>query len=224
MIALRPRFEAALPGWRAVLRATVITALLAVCCIEAVPDGPFTHEVLLRRSHRGNVIDLARALRALGIDATEESVRTLLVEIGTPLIAARNAIVAPVQPLLDFLGLGQGWGLFLMSGQVAHRIRLEARTDTSDFQVVYRHHHQDDLGLAPWLTFRRVRGIYNPRRNGPRAHYEGFVSWITHKICADHPAIRGVRVEMERFSLRADFTMKAPVELVDVREHRCEAR
>jgi len=194
--------------------------VLALCLIKALPSKPYMHTNLTRSSYLHVVRDITIAVRGLGFDVTEGEVRTVMVDTSRPPILLRNAIVEPLQPIYDFLGMGQAWGLFLQSGRGAHRIRVEGRTADEAWHMLYRHHQQDDVGLSPWLGFRRLRGIYNPNSKGPRGQYEGFVTWLGKKLCAEHPELIEVRVSMERLVLG---TRHEPTESVEVQHESARA-
>jgi hypothetical protein len=189
------------PGWLACVRATLLTVVIALCVLKALPSKPYMHTHLIKSSYQHVVRDIGIALRAVGIDITDGAVRTLMVDTSRPLVLARNAIVEPLQPAYDFLGRGQAWGLFLQSGRGAHRIQVQGRAHDGEWQMLYRHHQLDQLGLAPWLNFRRLRGIYSPNTKGPRAQYEGFVSWLAQHVCSEHPELVELRVNMMRIEL-----------------------
>ena len=115
---------------------------------------------------------------------------------------ARRALLRPLEPLSALGALGQQWGLFMVSSSIAFRIQVEVRSQDGPWQVIYRTHELDSFALDPWLSYRRVRGIYNPRRRlGPHPQYEGFVHWLGRKVLAEHTECRALRVRMERYQL-----------------------
>ena len=200
----------------AVARALLITLLLAAWVVSAVPGSGLNAEKLSRPREGRMVAQLAEALSSVGITRSPEQVRDDLVATTGRLVAARNAVFDAMRPALDALGMGQRWGLFLQNGRVAHRIQVEGRTRDGAFEMLYRPHREDRLGLASALTFRRLRGIYSPSAKwGPRAQYEGFVTWLSQRIFAAHPEYHEVRVSMERIRLG---TVQVPPRATEV-EH-----
>lgn len=188
-----------------------------------MPSKPYMHKTLSKSSYQHVVRDVMILVNFFGAGASEGDVRDVMVELSRPVIRARNAIVEPLQPAYDFLGMGQAWGLFLQSGRSAHRIQVEGSQDGEHWQLVYRHHGQDSLDLSQWLAFRRVRGIYSPSSKDPRAQYEGFVTWLAREVCRQQPGLRALRVSFERIELgtRQEPNMVTDVEFPS--ERPCEA-
>jgi hypothetical protein len=79
---------------------------------------------------------------------------------------------------------------------------VEGQAADGKFQLLYRAHQYEELGLQSVLAYRRVRGIYNAATK-PSAHdeYEGFVSWLARRIFAERTDVRAVRVSMQRLKL-----------------------
>lgn len=197
-----------------VLRATLVTALIALWVLSALPSRPYDAAMLERPSHARTVRGIQEALRAFGIDVRRADVAATLIAITTPLVRVRNALVDPVAPALDFAQMGQRWGLFLQSGHTGYRLEVAARTEHGAFEVLYRPHEVDARGLGSTLAFRRLRGLYNPGAKGhPRAQFEGFVSWLAETLFRDHPELVAVRVRMERLQLGS---RTAPPAVLDV--------
>lgn len=215
--------ERAWPGWFACVRAVLLTVVIALCFIKALPSKPYMHTQLIKSSYQHVVRDIGITLRNVGIDITDGAVRTLMVDVSRPLVLTRNAIVEPLQPAYDFLGMGQAWGLFLQSGRGAHRIQVEGMDRAGTWRMLYRHHQLDELGLAPWLGFRRLRGIYSPNSKGPRAQYEGFATWLAAHVCPEHPELAEVRVSFARIELGDRKTPNKEVETQFESVRPCEA-
>jgi hypothetical protein len=98
--------------------------------------------------------------------------------------------------------LRQQWGLFLVNKPFTFRIQVEARDRPGHWVLIYRSHMEDALKLAPTLTYRRLRAIYNPSvSHGPSAQYEGFVRWLGERVLREHPEYDALRVSMERFAI-----------------------
>jgi hypothetical protein len=174
------------------LRATLITLALSSQCVSALPDKPLTAEKLARPEGR-------RALRWLGFVTGEQ-----LIAWSERGVAVRRWLLAPLASLESIAGLRQRWNLFLTVGEEAYRIRIEARTPDDAWHVVYRANQLDSLELAPLLSYRRLRGMYNPNKYGAKPEYAAFTSWLTQRVLHDHPEYTALRVGMER--VRADDT------------------
>lgn len=199
---------------RPAVRASAITLVLAVWILSALPSQPLDAERLARPTHAGTVRQLEHALTMLGVRTSRAEVDETLIAVSTPVVALRNTLMAPFQPLFEFAGMGQRWGLFLQTGRTGYRIRIDGRSATGNFRLLYRPHTDDPLGLGSTLAFRRMRGIYNPGSKGtPRAQFEGFVTWLSSALFAKHPDLDVIRVRMQRLRLG---TRSEPTTLVDV--------
>lgn len=188
-------------SWRAKLRALGISAVLAIWALHALPSRPYSHDNLSRGANARFVAGVDHTLEALGWSVSRDRLKQVLIDATTPLVDARNALVEPVKPLFEFAGMGQRWGLFLQNGRLGFAIRVEGKSVQGPWKLLYRPHQQDAVGLDAWLEFRRLRGIYNPNAKQPRKQYEGFVSWLSQKLFAEHPELAAVRVSMERLKL-----------------------
>ena len=113
-------------------------------------------------------------------------------------------VVAPFAPLFDKLGMGQRWNLFTSTGHFAYQLQVEGLRIDQSARLLYRALEHDELGLGPKLTYRRLRGIYDPRsKKVARDQYEPFARWLADDILAQHPEFVGVRVSARRLSLGA---------------------
>lgn len=128
-------------------------------------------------------------------------------------------LVRPFAPVFDKLGLGQRWNLFTSSGQFAYQLQIEGLLGDQTARLLYRAHERDVLGLAPQLTYRRLRGIYDPRsKTVARAQYEPLTRWLGEWILAEHAEFVGVRVSVRRLRLGAPGL---PTEVASI-EHSSE--
>ena len=215
------RIRAQLVGVLPVLRAIAITLVLVVWVLSALPRHPFDAERLADPAHARSVRELESMLTALGIATSRAELDEALIRLSTPVVRVRNVVVDPLDPLFDFAGMGQRWGLFLQTGRTAYRIRVDGRSDSGNFRLLYRPHTDDPIGIGAMLAFRRMRGLYNPGSKGtPRPQFEGFVSWLARDVFEKHPDLDVVRVRMQRIRLG---TRNEPNTLVDV-AHESERR
>jgi hypothetical protein len=114
-------------------------------------------------------------------------------------VAARDAILAPFGPLFGLTATGQQWTLFITVGRECFRLHIDAAGADRQFHPVYRALGVDRAGLAPLLEYRRLRGIYDPKRTHPPSEaYAGMANFIAHRLFARHPELRSVRVRQER--------------------------
>ena len=196
------------------LRAVAITCVLVLVGLSALPTRPYDEKKLGRATHRRLVGRIVAALHIVGIPASDGDVGHALIALTEPIIMMRNAVVKPIKPLFDFAGMGQRWGLFLQSGRSAYRMQVEGRTKGGDFRLLYSPHQHDPRALESLLSFRRLRGLYNPGVKGePRPQFEGFVTYLAAALFAAHAELDAVRVRMERLRLG---TRTEPTLILDV--------
>jgi len=182
-----------------VARAGIIACVLVVECASAIPGRRLTDQHLATPEGERVVGAMQQALSVLRVERSRDVIKLELIAVAGRLIDVRNDMLSPFQGLLDELGSHQGWGLFQLSSRECFRIWVEARGRSGDWTIVYRPHAEDRFGLAPWLRYRRLRGIYNPRiLSGVSGQYDGLVDWIARRVFAADPASTQARVRMER--------------------------
>lgn len=179
------------------VRAGVITLALFSQCVSALPDRPLNVEKLERPEGRRALRWLGAALRPFGM-REQADVQRLVINQSERLVAVRAWLLRPVAPLTDAGAMRQQWRLFLNARDQVYRLRIDAQTQDGTWSVVYRTHQEDALGLAPTLDYRRLRGVYNPGKDGPRGQYEAFARWLMTRIWTQHPEYAALRVGMER--------------------------
>ena len=199
LVALRTASAAAVPF----VRASVMTYLLLIALLNALPQRPLDEARLATPSARRIVRQVQRALHAVGLERSRSAIRASTIAASTRLFALRERVAAPLQPAFDFFGSRQQWGLFLQGGRSAHRLQIEGRGRADErWQLLYRAQQYDALALSDTLAYRRVRGIYNPRRpEHARAQYDAFTGWIAEEVMRRRPALTQVRVSMQRLEL-----------------------
>lgn len=185
------------------LRALAIALVLALAVLQAMPGKAVT---------AGELMPLQRALGWDAANAVGASARLLA--------RLRQQALAPFERVFDQLGMDQRWRLFTVRGRFTYRIVIEAMTEQDQqWQLLYRAHDVDVLGLSPELTYRRLRGIFDPHnKDNANAQYDAFVKWVSRRVLDTHPEYVGLRVSMERLKLNSP---EAPTEVESV-EHRNE--
>jgi hypothetical protein len=184
------------------LRALLISLVLFSQCVSATPARPFDEQNLARREGERFVTTVQSALAWLGQHPERAAIKAWLIDRSRVLVDARNATLRPLESVSDLASIRQQWGLFMVSQLIAFRIQVDVRKTDGPWQLIFRKNAEDKLGLAPWLSYRRLRGIYNPRvTQGPHAQYAGFVTWLGRTVLAEHPEYGALRVRMERLAL-----------------------
>jgi hypothetical protein len=83
-------------------------------------------------------------------------------------------------------------------------MHVEVRRPGSAWRELYRAPGQGPPWLSRLLSYRRIRGIYNPgSRSGPRGQYEGFVRALARDVFARDRQLNELRVRMERLHIVA---------------------
>jgi hypothetical protein len=187
------------------LRALVLTLVVLSQCLCALPAAPL-RPALLARPEGQRLVGWAMALLApLGAASDRGQVERRLIDWSERAISARDTLLAPLA-LVSGAGargaaLNQHWGLFQSAGELAFRMRVEARTQDGSWALIYRVDAEDPLGLSDLLEYRRLRGMYNPAATGPHRQYPGFARWLARRILASHLEYDALRVSMERLAL-----------------------
>ncbi|HEX5661166.1 MAG TPA: hypothetical protein VFX59_28440 [Polyangiales bacterium] len=183
------------PGKLAALRSIAIGFVLVLSVLQALPG---------KAVKTAELMPLRRALGAEVSDAVRETSRFL--------VRMRALALSPFDRLYDELGLGQRWRLFTVRGRFTYRINIEALTEHDQaWKLLYRAHDVDVLGLSPELTYRRLRGIFDPHnKEDANAQYDAFVHWVSKRVLDVHPEYVGLRISMERLKLNS------PAELTQV--------
>jgi hypothetical protein len=191
------------PGKLAALRAIVLPFVLLIAVLQALPG---------KAARTAELMPLQRALGWEVATAVRESSRAF--------VRMRKLALSPFERVIDGLGMGQRWRLFTVRGRFTYRIVIEAMTEQDQqWQLLYRAHDVDVLGLSPELTYRRLRGIFDPHnKENANAQYDAFVRWVSKRVLDRHPEYVGMRVSMERLKLNSP---EALTELASV-EHTNE--
>jgi len=187
------------PSRQAQLRALVIALAVAWHGLAAAPSpksisrAQFRHPVALEELDRW-----VGLLGEVGVETTRPELVDHLVSTGGALVAVRSALLAPVQPVFRLTGTGQGWGLFAYPDSFPDRLIVEGRTGGEDWAPLYRALEPDHAFLAPQLTYRRVRGVYDGHTDRPGRPYDNFARWVAREAFAAQPALVEVRVRFQR--------------------------
>jgi hypothetical protein len=104
----------------------------------------------------------------------------------------------PVAELAKDLDVLQRWSLFRGASRKRYRLYLEGKTATGDWQILYRAGDSEHAAYEDLLTYRRVRGTYNPTGSTTRAGYHPFATWMTLRVLDDHPELVIARTRVEK--------------------------
>jgi hypothetical protein len=145
------------------------------------------------------------------------SVASFLVEVEK----VRAAILKPLDPLWHRVFIGQRWALFRAASRHQNRMWIEARAGRdAPWAVLFRVQDDDYAFMASRISYRRLRGSWDPRTSGPRGAWKPFVTWIAGQIFASDPHLTEVRVRMEKAEIgaRGGVTMTGEFEYDQTRQ------
>lgn len=184
---------------RAHFRAALIALVLFVEGVEAMPRSALSLDKLQRPEGQRFLGWIERSLALVGAQPGRERIASQLVAASGALVETRNLLLAPFAPLFGLTSTGQQWTLFINVGREFFRLHIDAAGADQRFKSVYRALDHDPEGLAPLLAYRRLRGIYDPRRKrGPSEEYAGFGHFVAEIFFARQPELVTVRLCMER--------------------------
>lgn len=187
------------PSPRASLRAALLAVALGVHGLAAFPSpkkisrAQFDHPVAVEEVDRW-----VEVLAGLGVETTRAAVVDGVVSIGGRAVAVRTAVLGPAQPVFMLTGTGQGWGLFAYPDSYPDRLVVDGLGADGQWRPLFRALEADHDFLAPQLSYRRVRGVYDGHTERPRQPYENLVQWIAAQALHADPALSAVRVLFER--------------------------
>ena len=183
--------------WRQV-RAALIAAVLFFNVVAAIPTPGYVSDALMRRQDvREELVRWVAWIQSLGIDATEDEVKTHYQRVANGIEKLKTALTRPFHPVFAATGTHQGWMLFAAPRKRPSALVINVRDDAGPWRTLYKSgtEHGWRGGL---LEYRRVRAQYRPRSSTPQSHHDGFVRWITAEIFAEHPQVVEIEVFFER--------------------------
>lgn len=161
--------------WWPAVRASLIAVALGLGGLAGIPDSSPRHLEL--------VPEVLRVLRG-GIQAVED------------------AILPKVRFVPETLQFSQHWKLFSSANDARFLIWVEARAGRdAPWEILYKPHDPEHTWNDWMLEYRRVRGNWNPSRQGPNRGYDAFVTWLARRVFEEEPRFRSVRVRMEEIEL-----------------------
>lgn len=122
---------------------------------------------------------------------------------GCPLkVAGKREVLEPFRVVTETAKFQQRWSMFRGAPPSRYRLLVEARAGAdAPWELLFRA-GDDDGPLTDKLTYRRVRGAWNPSGSKPpRGAYPSFASWVAREIFAMDARYTEVRVHFERVLL-----------------------
>lgn len=116
--------------------------------------------------------------------------------------AVQDAILPKMQFVPATLQFSQRWKLFSSAKDSLFLIRVEARADQNDsWELLYTPHDPEHAWEDWTIEYRRVRGNWNPSRQGANPGYPAFVTWVARRAFKRETRWHTVRVRMEEVEL-----------------------
>jgi hypothetical protein len=183
------------------LRGALLALVLAVQGVTAIPVQEVSAERFERPDRRRTVERWSQRLGRVGVSCSPEALVAAMVTWSGRAARWRSRALAPFRPYFELTQTDQRWGLFLDANATRYRMHVEAREATKGWALRYRPLDPAARALAGELEYRRVRGVWNPRKEATRAPYDHFVDWVARSLFAREPGVTAVRVRMERFHI-----------------------
>lgn len=94
----------------------------------------------------------------------------------------------------------QRWALFQGAAGERHRMVIEGIDAKGRVEVLFRAGDDSAEYDADLLYYRRVRGVWNPRKY-PTGLYRAWALWYAERVFAARPELAQVRVRMEKIKI-----------------------
>lgn len=203
-------------------RALIIALVLCVHGLMALP----LPRPVMRQNSPSSVQELSNwrdRLADAGVRLTNEQLVDWVRWWSQPTLWRRE-LLAPMRPLHDLMGVGQGWGFFAVP--VTHPRRLEVYAIDGDTErLIYRRLDPRHSWRAAWFSDRHVRGVYDSIR-GRKPTYRRFVATVAEMAFEDFPNADEVRVQLVRSRTphpRQDVDVEETKVLMDITIARPES-
>ena len=175
-------------------RALVIALVLSVHGLMALP----LPRPVMRQNSPGSLQELSNwrgRLGEAGLHVTNEQLIDWVGVLSQPMFWRRE-LLAPMRPVHDLMGVGQGWGFFAVP--VTHPRRLEVYAIAGEQEtLIFRRLDPKRTWRADWFADRHVRGVYDSVR-GRKPIYRRFVATVAEMAFEDFPEATEVRVQLVR--------------------------
>jgi len=183
-------------GWKAWLRAALITVALVVHGIFALPSPYGIDEGDLHTPEgKEEIRRWTSILGAVGVDVSVEQLSAQTIYWTHAIHAAHSKLRRPFIPWMKFTGTGQGWALFASPDTYPHRLEIYVLEDRKWRPVFVRNHPTLDF-LDRTLRYRRVRGVYDGSTRTQRVPYWNFARWVARQAFVAYPKAGKVRIQM----------------------------
>ena len=186
------------PSRWAYLRALLITIIVGINFIQASPaPGKVAKSALKDPIALEELERWVDIFAFFGLEQTPEGISELTVDLADNWRDGKRFLTRPMKPFWKFTATQQGWGLFTYPDTHPYVLEIQVRGKKPDYRPIFRSQDSEhDFGRSV-LTFRRVRGMYNPGRRAPKT-YKPMTKWFARKVFAAHPDANRVRFRFHR--------------------------
>lgn len=180
------------------IRGICITLGLAICFVAASPSpGKVSGAALKDPIAREELNRWVQIFSWAGVEMTPEDVAALTVDLADTWKTGKNYLLTPFRPIWKITATQQGWGLFTYPDTHPYRLEVSWREKNGPYTVIYRSLDREYDFLEGPITFRRVRGMYNPGRKVPKT-YKGVTEWYSAMVFERIPEAQRVRFRFHR--------------------------
>ena len=159
--------------------------------------GDITEEKLREGTAKKELGRWVKRVRDVGIDTDAERLGRWYAGFAQGINGARDFVMAPITPFMEFTGTQQGWRLFALPNERPHVLRIVGERKGKR-RVLYETWNPSRQYLAGTLEFRRVRALYNPSSVGPPNTYDAFCRRLSELVFQEKPELDSLTVLLEQ--------------------------
>jgi hypothetical protein len=176
----------------------LITVILGINFIQASPaPGKVSKSALKDPIAMQELETWVDIFGLVGLEKTPKEIAELTVSLADNWKAGKRFINRPMRPFWKITATQQGWGLFTYPDTHPYRMEISIRDTGKSYRPIFVSQDPDlDFGRSV-LTFRRVRGLYNPGRRAPKT-YANLTRWFARKVFAAYPEATRVKFRFYR--------------------------
>ena len=182
------------------IRATILTVVIAINLVVAVPWGPrITENTIKKPIAQDEITNWLAFVQGLGVQMSQEAFEGWVIWTSNAIADVDQALVAPTKPFRRITGTGQAWALFATPDSRPAAIEISGRNgDEGEFELLFRRHDPAHTMLGDHLSFRRMRGIYDGQSAKPGRAYRNFNRWVAQSVFALRPDLDRVQAAFRR--------------------------
>jgi hypothetical protein len=207
-----------------VIRELRAALILAGISLHAVVGSPLPRRVERSTWERPLAEEETRrwvaVLAGVGVQVAPETLSEGSFRAASAGLALRTLLVTPFEPLLRNTGTGQNWPLFSYPDRHPHRLIVEARRAGGEWELLFAPLDDAHAFLAPVLTYRRIRGVYDGQSEEAGGAWSRLSLWVARQVFAQKPEYDEAQLCFERLHTRAPGEAGEPLEVVERRHTR----